>query len=542
MAEEGQALSLGTAIGLGYKTKDIGPQLLKFQAEQLAAGSARKAAAHKQKQAEYDKIYNDMIKLDDGSFHKSVQGALNSDKDKSIGLINDAIQKGKSPQEVMGILYDLTKQVTARRNQSDERKVIQKDIDAGLPVPDVFKTALNRPVDAVDPTKILTAEEETTLKTLGYPVNVVEGTLGYQGNKSAGIEAGIRAKTYNVQGLEKEGVSPEVKTIKAPVGYQDEVYFNFSPTEKQFVNEVNTQLEEPGALAVEFSKIAKAQGKTETALMNEITAASNATAAANGTEATPYPIVAKDYIRNYYVQNVMPGWIADKSVKVDAQKNVVVRAPRPDDDNPPNPSEGPVYQSEFVSPYLSKSIAEQPELQKYLEGMSDTQIIAAYRDPSTITNKVARDRMTFIVNAAKKQTNLYPTQKYYAAFISNMGESIVLKNGDTIKVDQLYYNDKDDSFHAKGSANVTQSGKVVNIQNKDYKLDVDDLQTLQSASGGTGGAVYKNAIINWDKSAAKNKVPKISSYIESKKTGRRVSSGSATPAEGPIQIKGVGGN
>jgi hypothetical protein len=83
MAEGITASSMGQAIGLGYRTKDIGPQLMQFQASELARRSQEKAIAKKEKKNEYDKMLEKVINVGNTQVHKTLQKELNAAVDKT---------------------------------------------------------------------------------------------------------------------------------------------------------------------------------------------------------------------------------------------------------------------------------------------------------------------------------------------------------------------------------------------------------------------------------------------------------------------------
>jgi hypothetical protein len=542
MAEEGQALSLGTAIGLGYKTKDIGPQLLKFQAEQLAAGSARKAAAHKQKQSEYDKIYNDIIKIDSSFAHKGVKGLLDKDTTEAINKLNKGIQEGASPQELMSTLYDYTTKVNFRKIQSKERDAIEKDNYEGAPVPQILIDAAGRTQDG---DFALIGDEKLTMEAMGISQNTNPGTIGYQALPKEGAETALNTIDFSIPALQgMADVKKEVRTVTGEKGYQDVVTTNYIPSVDVYKNLLEGELSKQNQLAAEVVRIAKAEGKNESTLLMELI---NKAKAEGRDGYTPGQLL-KEKVVDYYVTNKFPTWQQQKTKAVQMTANVPVRSSGGErgNNNPPDPSEAPIYQSEFVSAPLLDFMNTKKELKLILDGKLDSEIIELFNNPSKIQSAKAREQMETIKEAWDTAKGP-PTTRYYSAQVSAGGEDIKLKNGATIKVDQLYFvpdptKKGGGTFHAKGSANVMQDGLNVSVQNKDYILDVDDIQTIQSKSGGTGGAVYKNAIINWDKSAKANQVPTIRGYVESLKTGRTTTRRTTPSAGGTIPISGVGGN
>jgi hypothetical protein len=540
MAEEGQALSLGTAIGLGYKTKDIGPQLLKFQAEQLATGSARKAAAHKQKQSEYDKIYNDIIKIDSSFAHKGVKGLLDNDTKEAITKLNKGIQEGASPQELMSTLYDYTTKVNFRKIQSKERDAIEKDNYEGAPVPQILISAAGRTQDG---DIALMVNEKLTMEAMGISQNTDPGTIGYQALPKEGAETALNTIDFSVPALQgMADVKKEVRTVKGEKGYQDVVTTNYIPSVDVYKNLLEGELSKQNQLAAEVVRIAKAEGKDESQLLTELITK----AQAEGRQYNNSQLL-KEKVIDYYVTNKFPTWQQQKTKAVQMTAITPTRSSGRDGDNPkPNPAEVPVYQSEFISQPLRRFMNTKKALSSSMNSMSDSQIIELFKDPSKIKNATARKEMEVIKQAWDIQ-KASPYANYPSASVSAGGEDIKLRNGATIKIDQLYFVPDPKvkgggTFHAKGSANVTQGGRVVNIEDKDYELHVDDIQTLQSKTGGSAGAVYKTALLNWDNSAEGNNVPTIGGYVEAIKTGRRSAKSAVAPAGKKKKITGVGGN
>ena len=369
MAEGITASSMGQAIGLGYRTKDIGPQLMQFQASELARRSQEKAIAKKEKKAEYDKSMEKLINAGNTQVHKTLQKDLNAAVDKARGEITTFNNTGDTEGMLKSYvnLYNTVKVLEGQTKNYNAVEEATKTKSQLVPYEIINSISGEKFVPINEPAKM------DYLSSIGWAVDPV--------NKMFTNERGYKPRTTLNEILTSPMPSKETLLATGSVqtfqedptrkGYSKSASEVLVPTDKLWYSVVDSKLQDNEFVANEIIRITEDKSQNYATLsQNARTTLAGLNPGINPSE-IPIADVNRQIIRTNLDETVKPKWLADHTYG--ERKSVEPKAtptPKPKDDkNQVNPTS--VIGSEHLSLAFGNAVRGIPEFKNH----TDKQII-----------------------------------------------------------------------------------------------------------------------------------------------------------------------
>ena len=514
MASEITASSMGQAIGLGYRTKDIGPQLMQFQASELARRSAEKNAAKKEKKAEYDKTLDKIIDLSGADVHKVFREELNKIADDAKAKVTKFNNEGDY-EGMKTAIFDMTKAVSDYKLKTTNLRGIETAASTGTQlVPnDIISTfSGNKFVE-------IPIDNQEYMLSLGWEVDPL--------NRMYTNKAGFKPKdTLNEimtspmptkEVLMANGSVVEFKKDPSQAGFSESGSDVYVPTPQYWDSVVNAKLQDPEFVANELKRITHNDGKSYAKVAAEKRAAM---AAPTGADPKSFSIleVNRAIVKENLDNEIRDTWI--KNHTLSDTRNVAPKVTTSGNNNKNNKNQvNPT--SVIGSEHLESAVRDQINKDyKEFKDYTDRQLIdIARKDAALLSPQEKKIRGFFdnIVNVQKKELahTRYPTVQ--VALKTDNLTPPSLKDKTLKKLDEIYYNTDKQQFYARFSTTAAESGATAQVLEKEIPLTVADLQYLRSATGNE--PTLKTAFDNLDGNAAAGRYETIDGYITRNSTG-----------------------
>ena len=479
MASEITASSMGQAIGLGYRTKDIGPQLMQFQAGELARRSAEKNAEKREKKAEYDKIMDKFFTIGTGKTHRSIQGEFNTANDKTKKEVETALMNDDR-DTAMQLIYEAAKRSNYYADRTKNYDGIEEAYRSGNKIvpEDVVNSIKGDKFTGVD------GNQMTFLNALGYQYDDKTQQYIAQGfDKKNTLEELRSIPKPTKEMFVKYEVTPKFSEEQARAGYYKKGSEVYVPTDKMFLDVVTQKVQDPSFVANEVNRIAQNNSKTYVQLATATQADMDAKNKANGVDV---PITAEEVNRKMVINDLMLNhkdqWIREHTIGED--RNPIPAGgggSRATKDNKFQANPTAVVGTEHLTKGFRKNITESyPDFKDY----TDKQLIQISKKPmNQLTAKEKNVKMLF--DSYDRKNLSYTHTDYPTVQVQLPTDNLTLsgsKKNVTQKVDTIYYNTDAGQFYATLSSTGTGGGASAQVLEQQIPLGVEDLQALRNVA------------------------------------------------------------
>jgi hypothetical protein len=506
MAEDITASSMGQAIGLGYRTKDIGPQLMQFQAGELARRSAERNAAKKEKKAEKDKFLEKLIPYETKNLNKKVQQDAIDYMAEARKRITDRVKEQDmegATKEFVIMAQDMNQ--LEKESVSFDNLQLKMQDPSQLIIKDVSDWASSTDPEKRKPTQ----DQVEQWAALGIPYDPKTNTIDYRGIKIRNDIAEFDNYKPDKEVFIQNGVTPITRVQPKVAGQLSQVTQVYVPnpamydahrerllSDNEFVaNAVNRISRERkmsyGDLAIETQKQMIIDDPT---LEGKVT----------------YNMVNKQIARNDYNQKINKDkWISEHTV--DENMNPVPRATgggkSGKDDVPPNPAD--VAGAEHLDWEVRKMINETT-----FKNTPDSEIIRMINNPQNKKEKELSDLAKPFLKSGKSFTKNYPGVQ-----VSEVNDNFTIPStGKTVAISEIYYNTDDKRYYIATHKTPGKSGVTESMMPALYPMNAKDLNAIKSRASG-GNAALKDALEKINANAKGEGYPTIDYWIQTHSGG-----------------------
>jgi hypothetical protein len=506
MAEDITASSMGQAIGLGYRTKDIGPQLMQFQAGELARRSAEKNAARKEKKAEYDKLMDKMFTIGTGKVHTSIQKEFNTANDNTkkeveTALLNDDRDKA------MQLIYEAAQRSNYYADRTKNYDGIEEAYRSGNKIvpEDVVNSIKGDKFTGVD------GNQMTFLNALGYQFDSKTNQYIMQGfDKKNTLEELRSVPKPTKEMFDQYKVTPKFSEEQARAGYYKKGTEVYVPTDAMFLDVVKQKVQDPSFVANEVNRIAQNNSKTYVQLA---TATQADMAEKNRMAGVDKPITAEEVNRQMVINdltlNHKDQWIKEHTIGEDRNPIPAGGGKSGKDVVPPNPAD--IIGSEHINNDLRKLINQR---QPSFKNKPDGDILRMIQNPKTDQEKAVAKMFQGYTSQGKSATVNYP-----GVMVSEANDNFTIpSNGKTVAITEIFYNTDDNQFYLTSQKTAGKLGVTERIMPGQFPLTEKDLNAMKSRASG-GNAALKDALEKLNANAAVYDYPTIDAWINKKKGG-----------------------
>lgn len=497
---------MGQAIGLGYRTKDIGPQLMQFQAGELARRSAEKSAARKEKKAEYDKIMDKMFTIGTGKTHTSIQKEFNAANDQTKKEVETALMNDDR-DTAMQLIYEAAQRSNYYADRTKNYDGIEEAYRSGNKIvpEDVITSIKGDKFTGVD------GNQMTFLNALGYQFDPKTNQYIMQGfDKKNTLEELRSVPKPTKEMFDQFQVKPKFIEEQAQAGFYKKGTEVYVPTDAMFLEVVKQKVQDPSFVANEVNRIAQNNSKTYVQLATATQADMDAKNKANGIDV---PITAEEVNRQMVINdltlNHKDQWIKEHTIGEDRNPIPAGGGSRSGKKEGWKPNPTSVSGTEHLSLAFGNAVRGIPEFKNY----TDKQIIEIIRkDPSLYSPgekaiKVKLDKF----NSGRKEVI---HTRYPSVQLAQTTDYLTLpgrKTSVTQKIDEIYYDRDNKKFFARLSTTGSQSGASAQVMDQQIPLSVEDLKHIRSAA--VKDATVRTAIAELDGNAKAGKYETIDDYI-----------------------------
>jgi hypothetical protein len=506
MAAEITASSMGESIGLGYRTKDIGPQLMQFQASVLARRSAEKSAAKKEKKAEYDKIMDKFFTIGTGKTHTSIQKEFNTANDQTKKEVETALMNDDR-DTAMQLIYEAAKRSNDYADRTKNYDGIEEAYRSGSKIvpEDVVNSIKGDKFTKVD------GNQTTFLNALGYQFDDKTQQYIAQGfDKKNTLEELRSVPKPTKEMFDQYQVTPNFSEEKALTGYYKKGTMVYVPTDKMFLDVVGQKVQDPSFVANEVNRIAQNNSKTYVQLA---TATQADMAEKNRLAGIDKPITAEEVNRQMVINdltlNHKDQWIKEHTIGEDRNPIPVGGGSKAGGKEGWKPNPTSVSGTEHLSLAFGKAVRGIAEFKDY----TDKQIIEiTKKDPALLSpgEKAIKVKLDAFNKGRKEVIHTrYPSVQLAQTtdFLTLPGRKSVV----TQKIDEIYYDKDNKKFFARLSTTGSQSGASAQVMDQQIPLSVEDLKHIRSAA--VKDATVRTAIAELDGNAKAGKYETIDDYI-----------------------------
>ena len=521
MAEDITASSMGQAIGLGYRTKDIGPQLMQFQAGELARRSAEKNAARKEKKADYDKIMDKFFTIGTGKTHTSIQKEFNAANDNTKKEVETALMNDDR-DKAMQLIYEAAQRSNYYADRTKNYDSIEDAYRTGSKIvpEDVVNSIKGDKFTGVD------GNQMTFLNALGYQYDDKTQQYIAQGlDKKNTLEELRSIPKPTKEMFDQYKVTPKFSEEQARTGYYKKGTEVYVPTDAMFLDIVKQKVQEPSFVANEVNRIAQNNSKTYVQLA---TATQADMAEKNRLAGVDKPITAEEVNRQMVINdltlNHKDQWIKEHTIGEDRNPIPVGGGKSGKDVVPPNPAD--IIGSEHINNDLRKLINQR---QPSFKNKPDGDILKMIQDPKTDQEKAVAKMFQAVTSKGKLATVNYP-----GVMVSEPNDNFTIpSNGKTVAITEIFYNTDEEQFYLTSQKTAGKLGVTEKIMPGQFPLTIKDLNAMKSRASG-GNAVLKDALEKLKANAESQGYPTIDAWINKKKGGS-TRSANTTPASGGRQ-------
>ena len=497
---------MGESIGLGYRTKDIGPQLMQFQASELARRSAEKSAAKKEKKADYDKIMDKFFTIGTGKTHTSIQGEFNAANDKTKKEVETALMNDER-DKAMQLIYEAAQ----RSNYYADRT---KNYDA---IEDAYKTGSKIvPEDVVNSIKGdkftgVDGNQMTFLNALGYQYDDKTQQYIAQGfDKKNTLEELRSIPKPTKEMFVKYEVTPKFSEEQARAGYYKKGSEVYVPTDKMFLDAVGQKVQDPSFVANEVNRIAQNNSKTYVQLA---TATQADMAEKNKLAGVDKPITAEEVNRQMVINdltlNHKDQWIREHTIGEDRNPIPVGgggKSGKDDKEPVANPTDFHLFSHIPSQDRISIiEAAKRKNLYPGIENMTD----------EAMAEIVKNDKKATFGSFGMKAIN--KKQGSYGVIISQTTESINIPSlQKPVALSGIYYDKTKGQMYATGNAQINVGpGVAESAEFVQFPLTDADIRSLRS--GQNQNKVVADALQKYDLNAPLRKLPTTDEILSGKK-------------------------
>jgi hypothetical protein len=527
MAEEITASSMGQAIGLGYRTKDIGPQLMQFQAGELARRSAEKNAAKREKKADYDKIMDKFFTIGTGKTHTSIQKEFNAANDKTKKEVETALMNDDR-DTAMQLIYEAAQRSNYYADRTKNYDGIEEAYRTGSKIvpEDVVNSIKGDKFTGVD------GNQMTFLNALGYQYDDKTQQYIAQGfDKKNTLEELRSIPKPTKEMFDQYKVGPKFSEEQARAGYYKKGTEVYVPTDAMFLDVVKQKVQDPSFVANEVNRIAQNNSKTYVQLA---TATQAEMVEKNKLAGVDKPITGEEVNRQMVINdltlNHKDQWIKEHTIGED--RNPIPagggKGKSDKDEVPPNPAD--IIGSEHINNKLRKLINER---QPSFKNKPDSDILKMIQNPKTDQEKAVAKMFQAVTSKGKLATVNYP-----GVMVSEANDNFTIpSNGKTVAITEIFYNTDDNQFYLTSQKTAGKLGVTEKIMPGQFPLTEKDLNAMKSRASG-GNAALKDALAKLNANAESQGYPTIDAWINGKKGGGTRSANTTPTSGGRQKING----
>lgn len=496
MAAEITASSMGESIGLGYRTKDIGPQLMQFQAAELARRSAEKSAEKKEKKAEYDKVLDKIFNLGNTDVHKVFRKEMNGLADEAKAKVTKANNED-NPDGITDAIFDFTRAVSDYKDKTTNlRKVETAASSKSELVP-------NDIISSFSGDKFIAVPEESQeyLLSIGWEVDPINRMFtnksGFKPKDTLNEIMTSPMPTKDV--LLANGSKAEFKKDPTQPGFSISGADVFVPTPQYWDAVVNAKLQDGEFIANELMRITRNnEGQSYAKAAAEKRAA---LATAKGVDPSTIPIidVNRAIVKENLDNTIRDTWINNHTIRDEKNVKPVSVSSGNNNNKDPKPNSADIHTFTHIpTADRNKLITAAKNANRYpgIEYMTD----------EAIANLVAADTKStfgsFGAQAIKNKRNSF------GVIISSTTETVALPSfaSKPVALSGLYYDKSKGKLYATGNTQIVVSNSVpATDQFVQFEVSKADLRAIRSASVSNKG--LKEAITQFDLNAATKGYP-----------------------------------
>jgi hypothetical protein len=479
MAAEITASSMGEAIGLGYRTKDIGPQLMQFQAGELARRSAENNAAKREKKADYDKLMDKLFTIGTSKTHRSIQGEFNAENDKTKKEFETAMMNDDR-EKALQLIYNAAQRSNNYADRTKNYDLIEEAQRANKIVPEDVITSISG-----NSFKPLNENQMDYLDALGYIFDPTTNTyISQPYDKRNTVQELMSVPIPKKEEFDFYKVTPKFSEDKARPGYYKKGSEVYVPTDEMFDNIVKQKVSDRSFVANEVNRIANNNSKKYSQLAADTKADMIAKNQAKGIDV---PITAEEVNRQMVINdltlNHKDQWIREHTLGED--RNPIPagggssRSGKKDDKFQANPTA--VIGTEHLTKNMRNTINKSyPDFKDY----TDKQLIEIARKPVNQLNTKEK-KVKVLFDAYDRKNTSYTQTDYPTVQVQMTTDNLTLsgsKKNVTQKVDSIYYNTDDNKFYATLSTTGSGGGAAAQVLEQQIPLTVDDLKAIRNVA------------------------------------------------------------
>jgi hypothetical protein len=495
MAAEITASSMGESIGLGYRTKDIGPQLMQFQASELARRSAEKNAEKKEKKADYDKALDKIFNLGNTDVHKVFRKEMNGLADDAKVKVTKANNEGDT-EGITNAIFDFTRAVSDYKDKTTNlRKVETAASSKSELVPNDIISSFSG-----DKFVAVPDESQEYMLSLGWEVDPINrmftNKAGFKPKDSLNEIMTSPMPTKDV--LLANGSKAEFKKDPTQPGFSISGADVYKPTPQYWDAVVNAKLQDPEFVANELMRITRNNDGQSYAKL-----AAEKRAAMAGPGGDPSTIAIIDVNRAIVKENldntVRDTWINNHTIRDDKNVKPVSVSSGNNNNKDPKPNSADIHTFTHIPTADRAQIIAAAKRNNRYPGIE-------YMTDEAIANIVTADALstfgTFGAKAIKNKRNSF------GVIISSTTETVALPSfaSKPVALSGLYYDKSKGKLYATGNTQIVVSNSVpATDQFVQFEVSKADLRAIRSASVSNKG--LKEAIAQFDLNAASKGYP-----------------------------------
>lgn len=486
---------MGEAIGLGYKTKDIGPQLMQFQASELARRSAERTAEKKEKKADYDKALDKIFNLGNTDVHKVFRKEMNGLADDAKVKVTKANNEGDT-EGITDAIFDFTRAVSDYKDKTTNlRKVETAASSKSELVPNDIISSFSG-----DKFVAVPDESQEYMLSLGWEVDPINrmftNKAGFKPKDSLNEIMTSPLPTKDV--LLANGSKVEFKKDPTQPGFSISGADVYKPTPQYWDAVVNAKLEDPEFVANELMRITRNnEGQSYAKLAIEKRAA----LAGPGGDPSTIPIinVNRAIVKENLDNTVRDTWINNHTIRDDKNVKPVSVSSGNNNNKDPKPNSADIHTFTHIPTADRAQIIAAAQKAKRYPGIE-------YMTDEAIANIVTADAQStfgsFGVKLIKNKRNSF------GVIISSTTETVALPSfaSKPVALSGLYYDKSKGKLYATGNTQIVVSNSVPAVgEFVQFEVSKADLRAIRSASVSNKG--LKEAIAQFDLNAASKGYP-----------------------------------
>jgi hypothetical protein len=513
MAAEITASSMGESIGLGYRTKDIGPQLMQFQAADLARKASEKSAAKKEKKADENKWMEKFFTVSSDKYHPSLQSEAKEEFATFRNKLSDNLYND-NPEGAMQVITDARDKANELKERSENYyKINDANNNPSLFVPEDL-------VKLVSGNKFIepTGDQIEILKAQGTEYNPVTKTLIFKAHAKRSYVNELNAYKPSIEEMTVDGVNPEFQQSPTKAGFNKQGQYVYKPNDTTWNKYVNKVVSDPELVINAVNEISRSQQKTQTQLLMD-TQKSMIDTGSNPLSLTKEEVM-KQIVRNDLNNNKKQSWI-DSHILTNELNPAPVGGGgggnNNKDKNPANSADIQTFEgfSGSTRATIMKLVNEARKRDKDetilegIENMTDAEITQIIQDD---------DGYIF---GNEKQVLKNPKDQSYGVVISSTTENVDIpslgKGGQTVALSSIRYDKKSGKFYATGKGTVTLAGGIVKAaQEIQFELTDQDLRSIKNKANTV--KEIQAGLASYNANANTLAMPTIDAYLRGQKT------------------------